>query len=173
MAVSDVPEGQRLGALVLRTHQKCASDPQDNDCGACAQVPDRTVAARAGGRDPGAPDRPPWLSCRGKEWVRRLGASPPMRMSASWFGSSWTHRIQGRGAIDPRPESGLPSDRHPDRTKRAVVLEAVKVWPARPEYAARWARRPTLTPPARAGFAILRVGAKKPAPGRTKKDAPL
>src|SRR5580700_10364206 len=71
------------------------------------------------------PRRPPWLSSREKEWVRRLGASPPMRMSASWFGS-WTHRIQGRGAIDPRPESGLPSDRHPDRTKRAVVLEAVK-----------------------------------------------
>jgi len=53
-----------------------------------------------------------------------------MRMSASWFGS-WTHRIQGRGAIDPRPESGLPSNRHPDRTKRAVVLEAVKVWPGK------------------------------------------
>jgi hypothetical protein len=76
------------------------------------------------------PDCPPWLSCREKEWVRRLGASPPMRMSASWFGS-WTHRIQGCGAIDPRPESGLPSDRHPDRTKRAVVLEAVKVWPGK------------------------------------------
>ena len=44
------------------------------------------------------PDRPPWLSCREKEWVRRLGASPPMRMSASWFGF-WTHRIQGRGAM--------------------------------------------------------------------------
>jgi hypothetical protein len=58
------------------------------------------------------------------------GASPPMRMSASWFGS-WTHRIQGRGAIDPRPESGLPSDRHTDRTKRTVVLEAVKVWPGK------------------------------------------
>jgi hypothetical protein len=27
------------------------------------------------------------------------------------------------------PESGLPSDRYPDRSKRAVVLEAVKVWP--------------------------------------------
>jgi hypothetical protein len=27
------------------------------------------------------------------------------------------------------PASGLPSDRHPDRTKRAVVLGAVKVWP--------------------------------------------
>ena len=30
-----------------------------------------------------------------------------------------------------RAESGLPSDRHPDRTKRAVVLEAVKVWPGK------------------------------------------
>ena len=28
-------------------------------------------------------------------------------------------------------ESGLPSDRHPDRTKRAGVLEAVKVWPGK------------------------------------------
>ena len=53
MAVSDVPEGQRIGALVLRTHEKCASDPQDNDCGAGTQAADRPVAARAGGRDPG------------------------------------------------------------------------------------------------------------------------
>jgi len=83
-----------------------------------------------------------------------------MRMSASWFGS-WTHRIQGRGAIDPRPESGLPSDRHPDRTKRAVVLEAVKVWPGKGGVRRKVGRRPTLTAPARAGFAILRVGAKK------------
>jgi hypothetical protein len=29
------------------------------------------------------------------------------------------------------PASGLPSDRHPDRTKRAVVLEAAKVWPGK------------------------------------------
>jgi hypothetical protein len=27
--------------------------------------------------------------------------------------------------------SELPSDRHPDRTKHAVVLEAVKVWPGK------------------------------------------
>jgi len=27
------------------------------------------------------------------------------------------------------PASGLPSNRHPDYTKRAVVLGAVKVWP--------------------------------------------
>jgi hypothetical protein len=51
-------------------------------------------------------------------------------MSASWFGF-WTHRIQGRGAIDPRPESGLPSNRHPDRIECAVVLRAVKVWPGK------------------------------------------
>jgi hypothetical protein len=29
------------------------------------------------------------------------------------------------------PASGLPSDRHPDRSKRAVALEAVKVWPGK------------------------------------------
>src|SRR4029077_20928196 len=79
------------------------------------QLRPASLQAREGADDGSrwrGPDRPPWFSCREKEWVRRLGASPPMRMSASWFGS-WTHRIQGRGAIDPRPESGLPSDRHP------------------------------------------------------------
>jgi hypothetical protein len=48
------------------------------------------------------------------------------------------------------PASGLPSDRHPDRTKRAVVLEAVKVWPGNAELVARLVRRPTLTVSARA-----------------------
>src|SRR5467141_1945710 len=33
------------------------------------------------------PDVFPWLQCRNEEWVRRLGASLPMRMTASWFGS--------------------------------------------------------------------------------------
>jgi hypothetical protein len=28
-------------------------------------------------------------------------------------------------------KAGSPSNRHPDRTKRAVVLEAVKVWPGK------------------------------------------
>jgi hypothetical protein len=28
-------------------------------------------------------------------------------------------------------KSGLPSDRRPDSSKRAVVLEAVKVWPGK------------------------------------------
>jgi len=30
-----------------------------------------------------------------------------MRMTASWFGS-WTHRIQGCGAIDCAPKAGSP-----------------------------------------------------------------
>jgi hypothetical protein len=29
------------------------------------------------------------------------------------------------------PQSGLPSNRHPDRTQRAVVLELSKVWPGK------------------------------------------
>ena len=83
-----------------------------------------------------------------------------MRMSASWFGS-WTHRIQGRGAIDPRPESGLPSDRHSDRTKRAVVLEAVKVWPGKGGVRRKVGASANLDSSCARRFAILRVGAKK------------
>src|SRR6516225_10918039 len=70
---------------------------------------------------------------------------------------------------DPRPESGLPSDRHPDRTKRAVVLEAVKVWPGKGGVRRKVGRRSPLTAPARAGFTILRVGTKKRGPRSNKK----
>jgi hypothetical protein len=71
------------------------------------------------------------------------------------------HRIQGRGAIDPRPESGLPSDRHPDRTKRAVVLEAVKVWPGKGGVRRKVGASANLDSSCARRFAILRVGAKK------------
>jgi hypothetical protein len=40
-------------------------------------------------RGGGVPASKPWLLCRGKEWVRRLGASPPMRMTASCRGGRW------------------------------------------------------------------------------------
>jgi len=50
------------------------------------------------------------------------------------------------------PERGLPSDRHPDRTKRAVVLEAVKAWPGNGGACRKGlVRRPTLTASVRAG----------------------
>jgi len=67
--------------------------------------------------------------------VSRMG--PPPRSFAAdahdciMVRSLWTYRIQGCGAIDPRPDGKLPSDRRPDRIKRAVVLEAVKVWPGK------------------------------------------
>lgn len=41
---------------------------------------------------------------------------------------SWTRRIQGCGAIRAH-KAGSPQIVIPDRIKRAVVLEAVKVWP--------------------------------------------
>jgi hypothetical protein len=41
------------------------------------------------------------------------GASPPMRMTASWFGSAWIHRIQVRGAMfRARSRVPLGSVRH-------------------------------------------------------------
>ena len=61
-------------------------------------------------------------------------AASELRCRCAWLhhGSGpRTYRIQGCGAT--APESGLPSDRHPDHTERAVVLEAVKVWPRKGE----------------------------------------
>jgi hypothetical protein len=53
-----------------------------------------------------------------------------MRMTASWFGS-WTYRIQGCGAIDPRPKTGSPLIVIPTVADGAIVPEAVKVWPGK------------------------------------------
>jgi hypothetical protein len=58
-------------------------------------------------------------------------------------------------------ESGLPSDRHPDRTKRAVVLEAVKVWPGKGGVRRKVGAPANLDSSCARRFAILRVGAKK------------
>jgi hypothetical protein len=45
------------------------------------------------------------------------GASPPMRMTASWSGSERTYRIQVSGA-KMRPNGELPSDYYADRRRR-------------------------------------------------------
>src|SRR4029077_6677221 len=95
MAVSDVPEGQRLGALVLRTHEKCASDPQDNDCGAGTQAADRPVAARAGGRDPGG-DRPASSFMSGVTKHVSDSSGPPRFKRERWPNGGW-----GGGGPDP------------------------------------------------------------------------
>src|SRR6516165_6933849 len=60
------------------------------------------------------------------------------------------------------PESGLSSDRHPDRPQRAVVLEAVKVWPRKSEAYRKVGASANLDSPVRAtALALLRVGTKK------------
>ena len=115
---------------------------------------DRRAVARAGLHG---------LSRRNREWVRRFGASQPMRMTASWFGSldppntrlwrDWyAHSNAGSPLIViPTPLSGPPCS------------ELSRYGPASAERVERLVRRPTLTAPARAGFAILRVGTKKQA----------
>src|SRR5262249_30619927 len=58
---------------------------------------------------------------------RRFGASLPMRMTASWFRSlDLPHTRLWRDST--APESGLPSDCHPDCI---IVLEAVRMRLAR------------------------------------------
>jgi hypothetical protein len=86
------------------------------------------------------------------------GASE-LRRRCVWFGPP-THRIQGRGAIDPRPESGLPSDR---------LLEAVKVWTSKGAPRRKVGATANLDSSCARLLCITQVGAKKP----VKKDAPL
>ena len=54
-----------------------------------------------------------------------------MRISASWFGSLGSTAYKDVARLIRATESGLPSDRHPDRIECAAVLRAVKVWPGK------------------------------------------
>ena len=54
-----------------------------------------------------------------------------MRMSASWLGLRGPPNTRLRR--DRSRQSGLPSDRHPDRTESAVVLGPVKDKPSASE----------------------------------------
>jgi len=66
----------------------------------------------------------------------------------------WTYRIQGCGAIGPRPKASSPLIVIPTAQSGAIVLEAVKVWPGKAKvcrkvgttanldsYCARWRER--------------------------------
>jgi len=72
----------------------CGADDQAR-LGARRHVYDAMPDDVRGGGDP----RQAWLARRLRQWACRLGALPPMRMTASWFGSGWIHRIQGCGAM--------------------------------------------------------------------------
>ena len=58
-----------------------------------------------GGGDPNQA----WLSRRLREWARRPGTSPSMRMAASWSGLSQTPEYKSVGAMFGA-HSGFPSD---------------------------------------------------------------
>src|SRR5215813_6078298 len=66
-----------------------------------------------GGGDP----RQAWLARRLREWARRLGASPPMRMTASWSGSASDppNTSVWRGSV---PDGELPSDHQASGIRR-------------------------------------------------------
>ena len=99
------------------------------------------------------------------------GESPEMqRLLANEAFPSKYNRADAVVARVIAPASGLPSDRHPDRTNRAVVLEAVKVLPSNGG-ACRKGRcdGPTLTASTRASASEVRVGTKKRLSDRTKK----
>ena len=93
-----------------------------------------------------------------------------MRITASWFGS-WTHRIQGCGAIDLRArKAGSPLIVIPIASSVPPCSELSRYGLASPKLVERLVRRPTLTAPARAGFANTAGRDEETGfPGRTKK----
>jgi hypothetical protein len=116
------------------------------------------------------PDVGLWSLYRGLEWDRLLGASPPMRMTASWLRSSRVGRIQVRGARSARTMASSPSvsssvaNRSPPRSRKsAAVLAAVK------GKSLRDGLRPPLTAAARSSLAKTGRDEEMSQPGRTRR----
>ena len=66
-----------------------------------------------------------WSSSRDLEWARCSGASPPMRMTASWFRSTPIDRIQVCGA-NFAPDGELPSFRFVVRSRPIIGAQKRK-----------------------------------------------
>src|SRR6476660_4259707 len=96
---------------------------------------------------------------------KRMGsAASELRCRCAWLhhGSGpWTHRIQGCGAIDPRPKAGSPLIVIPTAPSVPSCSKLSRYGLARAKHVERLVQRPTLTAPARDGLALLRVGTKK------------
>jgi hypothetical protein len=91
-------------------------------------------------------------------------AASELRCRCAWLhhGSGpWTHRIQGCGAIDPRPKAGSPLIVIPTAPSGPSCSKLSRYGLARAKHVERLVQRPTLTAPARDGLALLRVGTKK------------
>jgi hypothetical protein len=99
-------------------------------------------------------------------------AASELRCRCAWLhhGSGpWTHRIQGCGAIDPRPKAGSPLIVIPTAPSVPSCSKLSRCGLARAEHAERLVRRPTLTAPARADVSNARVGRRNGLSDRTKK----
>ena len=81
-----------------------------------------------------------------------------------------TYRIQGCGAMIPRPMAKLPSDHRPDHNQRVSPCSGLsRRGLETTERAAREERRPTLTGPVRVGLNTCGSGRRNGIPSRTKK----
>ena len=68
----------------------------------------------------------PWLQCRGKEWVRRLGAFAAMRITASWSGSSPTeYKDVARMFVLPYAGSPRTSSSRPPHVGQAIDRQTI------------------------------------------------
>ena len=107
-------------------------------------------------------------------------AASELRCRCAWLhhGSGpRARRIQGCGAIDPRPKASSPLIAIPTAPSVPSCSELSRYGLARAEHAARLVRRPTLTAPARDDMGEARVGTKERLSDQTKelmkdKDAP-
>jgi hypothetical protein len=115
------------------------------------------LAARAAGAPPASRSR--------RLWRRWAPSSPPRSFAAD----AHEHHGSGHGPTGYKVvarlirarKAGSPLIVIPTAPSVQSCSEQSRCGLARAEYAARSGRRPTLTAPARAGFVILRVGAKK------------
>src|ERR1700747_3806228 len=86
---------------------------------------------------------------------KRMGsAASELRCRCAWLhhGSGpWTHRIQGCGAIDPRPKAGSPLIVIPTAPSVPSCSKLSRYGLARAKHVERLVQQPTLTAPARDG----------------------
>ena len=113
----------------------------------------------------------PWPWCRSCRMGPPLGASPPMRMSASWYRSAGIGRIQGCHAKHREAQGELPSGR---MAMPIVRLGITRLAPCSP--ASRTLRaasggglRPPLTPAPHSAHRSLRSGRGNRRLNRTEK----
>ena len=97
-------------------------------------------------RGGGVPQKP-WLSCRCAEWARRLGASLPMRKTASWSGSFRPTEYKVAARLFVRDKRAPLDLVIPTTTSVLPCSELSRYGLASPEHEGISERRPTLDSP--------------------------